>query len=111
MTKKRGAFSHLQPWLGLAGGAIGWSLAHQIASNTIFEDCRAGDPAFVLLVGLGGLAIAGAGGLASFGLRRREGESEGRRFAALLSALLAALAAFAILLQSLSALILPECAG
>lgn len=111
MSEKRGILGHLLPWLGLAGGAIGWTLAHQIGSNTIFDDCRTGDAPFVLLVGFAGLAIAAAGGIVSFGLWRRGDASEGRRFVALISALLAALATFAIILQSVAALILPDCAG
>ena len=110
MKRGRRAIEHLVPWLGMAGAAVGWGLSHQTGSTVVFDDCRAGDPAFVLLVCLGGLALAALGGYFSFAAWRRDG-SEARRFIGLVGALLAALAAFAILLQAASGLILPPCAA
>ncbi|HEX8261504.1 MAG TPA: hypothetical protein VF547_01370 [Allosphingosinicella sp.] len=110
MTGRRRPLEHLLPWLGMAAAAVGWGASHQVASNAVFDDCRVGDPAFVLLVCLGGLAVAALGGYFSFDVWRRD-ESEGRRFIGLVGALLAALAAFAILLQAASSLILPPCAA
>ena len=100
---------HLQPWLGLAGAAFGWGAAHQVGSAAIFDDCRVAQPGFVLLVGVLGLAVTVAGGLFSLDIWRRADESPGRRFLGLLGALLAALAGFAVILQSVSALIIPPC--
>jgi hypothetical protein len=100
---------HALPWLGIAAAAIGWGAAHQLGSDTIFDDCRVGG-GFVLLVCLAGLAITALGGFFSWGVWRSE-ESEGRRFLGLLGALLAALAGFAILLQGASGLILAPCAA
>jgi len=100
----------LRPWLGLAAAAVGWGASHQLGSNAIFDDCRAGGAAFVLLVCLGGLAVTALGGFFSFGVWRRD-RSEARRFAGLVGILLAALAAFAILLQGASGLILDPCAA
>ena len=105
---RRGA---LLPWLGAIAGALGWALSHQLASNGIFDDCTAGG-GFVLLVCAPALLLTVAGGIASFGAwSGGAGYGEARRFAGLLSALIAALAAFAIILQSLAALILPACAA
>ena len=110
MSSRRSAFDHAQPWLGLAGGALGWALTHQIGSNAIFDDCHVGSPAFVALIGLAGLLIAVAGGLASLAAwRRGEAETPGRRLVGAVGALLALLAAFAIVLQSIAPLIMPPC--
>lgn len=99
------------PWAGIAAGAFGWAATHQLGSNAVFDNCRAGSPAFIVLIGLAGLAVALIGGLISFAIWRREAESGGRRFVGLIGAMLAALAAFAIVLQSAASLILPSCAA
>ena len=111
MARKK-AIEHLAPWLGLLGAGAGWFLAHQLGSNMAFDDCRVGDGGFALLTGLLGLLITAAGGYYSWDVwRRGSGETEGRRFVGLLGLLLAALTGFAIVLQSLSGLILPSCAA
>ena len=107
----RRSLEHLQPWLGIAAAALGWGAAHQVASASIFDDCRAANPGFVLLVCGLGLVVAIIGGLFSWDIWRRADESPGRRFVGMIGALLAALASFAIILQSLSALIIPPCTG
>jgi hypothetical protein len=104
-----GRIRHLLPWAGIAAAAAGWALAHQLGSDTVFDDCRVGG-GFVVLVCLGGLIVAGLGGFLSWGVWRRD-ESEGRRFLGLVGLLLTALAAFAILLQAASGLILAPCAA
>ncbi len=110
MTRERRPIEHLLPWLGMAAAAVGWGVSHQLGSNAVFDDCRTGNPGFVLLVCLGGLAVTALGGYFSFDVWRRD-ESEGRRFIGLVGAMLAALAAFAILLQAASALLLAPCSA
>lgn len=107
----RRALEHLQPWLGLAAAALAWGASHQVASASIFDDCRAASPLFVLGTGIIALAVAIAGGLFSWDIWRRPDETPGRHFLGLIGFLLAALASFAIILQSLSALIIPPCTG
>jgi hypothetical protein len=104
-------FGQLQPWLGMVLAAAGWAGSHQVASASIFDDCRAASPLFVLLTGVIGLVLAIAGGLFSMVVGRRQRESAGRHFIALIGILFAALASFAIILQSASALVIPPCAG
>jgi len=99
---------HLAPWLGILGAAVGWFLSHQFGSNAAFDDCRSGDAACVLLVGVVGLLLATGGGYFSWDVWRRD-EDPPRRFIGLVGLLLALLAAFAIILQSVSGLILPDC--
>jgi hypothetical protein len=102
----------LLPWLGAITGLAGWGLSHQIASNSVLDDCSIGGGGFVLLVCAPALLLAIGGGVASFSVwAGGTGEGEARRFIGLLSALIAALAAFTIILQSLSPLVLPACAA
>jgi hypothetical protein len=109
---KRGRFGieHAAPWLGIVAATLGWGVAHQVSSNSVFDDCASRGPGFVLLVGVICLIVDLAGGFFSFNVWRR-GESEGRRFVGLVGAMLAALAAFVIVLQAVSALVLPACAA
>jgi hypothetical protein len=107
----RRPLEHAQPWLGIAASALGWAVSHQVASSSIFDDCRVATPGFVLLVGAIGLVVAVVGGLFSWDICRRPDETPGRHFLGLTGALLAGLASFAITLQSISALIIPPCAA
>jgi hypothetical protein len=109
MNKPR-RLEHLLPWLGILAAASGWALSHQLGSNTVFDDCRAG-LGLVLLACLAGLLIVAAGAYVSFDIWRRSDETAGRRFIGIVGTLLAGLAAFAIVLQAVSALILPRCVG
>ncbi|MDQ4087625.1 MAG: hypothetical protein M3177_06420 [Pseudomonadota bacterium] len=107
---ERTTLEHMAPWLGMLAAAVGWAASHQVGSNAVFDDCRTGEPWFVLLVCLLGLLLAAGGAWYSYDVwRQGEKETEGRRFIGLLGAFLAGLAAFAIVLQALSALILPRC--
>jgi hypothetical protein len=101
------------PWAGMFVGALAWFAHHQIGSNADFWSCRAGGP--LLTVGLGlvfGL-IAAAAGWVSWRTRiakpANPDRPESRMFAAVVSAGSAALFCFAIILQSLSGLIVPGC--
>jgi hypothetical protein len=98
------------PWAGLVGAGLAWALSHQIGSNAIFDDCRAGNPLFVGVVGLLALALAAASGFGSWRIWRRGGkETEPRRFLGLVGALFAALLALAILLEIAASVIIPGC--
>lgn len=109
MSGERRMIEHLAPWLGMLGAAAGWFASQLAGSNAVFDDCRFGAGWFVVAVSLAGLALAAAGGFFSLDVWRRRDETEGRRFLGLVAALLAALAAFAIVLQTIASLILPRC--
>ena len=111
MSRPRSALASLAPWLGTIAAIVGWGVSHQLGSDSIFDDCSAGGGAFVLLVCAPALVLTVVGGVFSFGVWSGGGEGEGRRFIGLVSGLLAALAAFAILLQIAAGLILPGCAA
>lgn len=99
----------LGPWSGAIGGGLGWALADQGGSNFAFARCGEANPALMLLIGALGLAIAAVGGVTSW--RLRETLEGGRRFVALIGAMMAALFGLGILLQTSAALILPRCFG
>jgi uncharacterized membrane protein YccC len=108
--KRAQLLEHLMPWAGLVLAALAWFGAHQTGSNAAFDDCVATDWAFNALVNLIGLALALAGCFLSWKIwRRGEEETEGRRFLGLTGALLAALLAFALILQLVSGFIVPRC--
>jgi hypothetical protein len=98
----------LWPWAGMIGSGAAWILTHQGGSDGTFYDCRTGLEV-TLIVGLLSLVVTAVSGLASFRLWRRGGETEARRFVALIGWLFAILLGLAILLPMLAALILPEC--
>ena len=102
----------LLPWLGCVGAVVGWGASHQVGSNAIFDDCAATGGAFAALVCAAGLIVTLLGGVASFSVWcGGAGRGEAGRFIGLVSTLLAMLAAFAIILQLVSGLILPACAA
>ena len=97
-----------QPALGILLAALGWALSHQVGSNSVFDACAGGSP-LIIVVSLVGLAITAAGGLYCWLAWR--GDERGRSILGAVGALLAVLAGFAIVLQIVSGLILPECAA
>ena len=108
---KRGdVIEHLMPWAGIVLAGLAWFAAHQIGSDTVFDDCQAGNPLFNALVNLVGLALALLGGLFGWRIWRRDGdETEGRRFLGLLGMLFAMLLCFALVLQLVAGFIVPRC--
>ena len=106
--KRARAVMELWPWAGLAGAALAWALAHQIGSDSLFDDCSAG-LVLTTVVGVLTLLLTAVSGLASFRLWRRHGETAARRFVALLGWLFALLLALAILLPTIAAFLLPGC--
>jgi len=97
------------PWAGLVGAFAGWSLTHQIGSNSAFDKCHATAALPMLLLGLLGLGVIAGGGYASFSLSRREHESGTRRFIALVCTMMACVFGMALLWQTISSLIIPRC--
>ena len=106
--KRASAAMELWPWAGMIGAGAGWVLAHQIGSDGTFYDCRSGAEV-TIIVGLVTLILTVVSGVASFRLWRRGGETEARRFVALLGWLFAILLGLAIALSTAGGLIIPEC--
>jgi len=99
-----------QPFIALLLVAGGWALSHQFGSDGVFDDCQARGGGYVVATSLIGLLITVAGGwYAAIGWRAPE--ERGRSFLAVVTLLLAVIAAVAILMQVAAGLILPQCAA
>ena len=99
----------LLPWGGLIGGTLGAGLAHQIGSESVFNDCQAASPVPVLIVGVLGLLLIAGGALGSWKVWGHKDEEPSRRLIASVSLMTAGLLAFATLLPMIAALIIPSC--
>jgi hypothetical protein len=107
--------SRLIPWAGWAGGALGWVLSDQAGSDLAQWDCTRAVPPLMLAIGAAGALLALAGGFVSYRFWRRlagpidQPYAGARRFIAGTSALAAAIFLLAILFQTASSLIIPQC--
>ena len=106
--RRASAAMELWPWAAMIGSGLAWVLAHQIGSDGTFYECDNGTE-ITLIVGVLALFVTAVSGVASFRLWRRGGETEARRFIALIGWLFAILLFLAILLPTLAGLIFPEC--
>ena len=97
------------PWAGLALGTTGYFLAHQIGSDSTFQDCRVGSPWIVILGTLVGLAVTGAGALGSWSVYAADSETPARRLVAAVGLMACVLYAIGIVLPFIAALIIPPC--
>lgn len=99
----------LMPWAGLALGTLGAGLAHQLGSDSTFQDCRVGSPALVIVGTIVGLLLVGIGALASWRVYGGDGEGPARRLIASVSLMACGVFAMAIILPLIAALIIPRC--
>jgi hypothetical protein len=105
----------LAPWAGWILGILGWVLSDQIGSDLAQTDCTLADPPLMLAIGAGGAALAILGGLISAHVWRSMGGDIGqpyagaRRFAAGTGVLAAGIFLLAIVFQTVSSLIIPQC--
>ncbi len=97
------------PWAGLALGTTGYFLAHQLGSDSTFQDCRVGSPWMVLVATIVGLAVIGSGAFGSWGVYAARTESPARRLLAVVGLLACLLYAIGIILPFIAALIIPGC--
>jgi hypothetical protein len=97
------------PWAGLALGTTGYFLAHQIGSDSTFQDCRVGSPWMVIVGALLGLAVIGAGAFGSWGVYAASAETPARRLIAIVGLLACALYVMGVVLAVIAALVIPGC--
>ncbi|MFL6752374.1 MAG: hypothetical protein ACJ8FL_04000 [Sphingomicrobium sp.] len=97
------------PWAGLALGRLGAAVAQQLGADSTFQDCTVGSPWVVIAGTIIGLALIGAGTLASWRVFGDRDEGPARRLIAAVSLMAAALFAIATVLPFISALIIPGC--
>ena len=97
------------PWAALALGTTGYFIAHQVGSDSTFQDCRVGSPWIVLLGTLLGLAIIGLGALGSWRVYAATAEPPARRLVAVVGLLACALYLVGAVLPLIAALLIPRC--
>ena len=97
------------PWAGIALGTLGFALAHQLGSDSTFQDCRSGSPLIVTIGTIAGLALVALGALVSWRVYRADGEGPARRMVATVSLMATAIFAMAIILPFIASLVIPQC--
>jgi hypothetical protein len=97
------------PWAGLALGTLGVALAHQIGSDSTFQDCTVGSQWVVILGTIIGLALIASGAVASWRVFAADGEAAARKLIATVSLMATVLFALFVLLSFVAALIIPPC--
>ena len=97
------------PWAGLALGTTGFFLAHQIGSDSTFQDCRIGSPLIVVFGTIVGLVVIGLGAFGSWGVYAAQSESPARKLIAIVGLLACALFAIGVILPFIAAFIIPSC--
>lgn len=97
------------PWGGLALGTFGYFLAHQIGSDSSFQDCAAAIPALVIFGTLLGFAIIAFGAFCSWTVFAASEEAAARRLIATVSLMAAALFEIGVILPLIASMIIPRC--
>ena len=103
------AVDRFMPWAGLALGTLGYFVAHQLGSDSTFQDCRVGSPWIVTLATLIGLGVIGSGAFISWPVFRTSEEGPARRLVASVSLMACLLYAIGVVLPFLAALIITRC--
>jgi hypothetical protein len=97
------------PWAGLALGTTGYFLAHQIGSDSTFQDCRVGSPLMVIVGTIVGLVVIGLGAFGSWGVYAADTETPARKLVAIVGLLACALYVIGVTLPLIAALSIPGC--
>ncbi len=97
------------PWAGMALGTLGAGFAHQLGSDSTFQDCRVGSPAIVIVGTVVGLLLVALGALGSWRVYAAEGEGQARRLVATVSLMACGLFAMAIILPFIASMVIPRC--
>jgi hypothetical protein len=97
------------PWAGLALGTLGVGFAHQLGSDSTFQDCRVGSPLIVIIGTIVGLALIGLGALGSWRVYGADGETPARRMLAIVSIMACGVFAMAVILPFIASLVIPGC--
>jgi hypothetical protein len=97
------------PWAGLALGTTGFFLAHQMGSDSTFQDCRIGSPWIVTFATVIGITIIATGALGSWRVFASRSEAPARRLIAAVSVLACALFVMGVVLPFIAAMVIPRC--
>ncbi len=105
----------LAPWAGWIGGLLGWAVSDQFGSYVVQLDCAHADPPLMVGIGVTGAAVVILGGLLSGHAWHRpaggldQPQKGARQFIGGTGALAAGIFLLAILFQTASSLIIPQC--
>ena len=108
MKRARFLAEAFAPWAGLIIGLLAAGFVHQFGSDGTFDHCRTISPGPLLIVAAFGVVACLASGAASW-RKVRGSDDETSRVIGLVSAGMAGLFIFAILLAMIAALVLPPC--
>jgi len=108
-VKRKSIRDGLSPWAGIMLGTLGAGLAHQIGSDSTFQDCTVGSPWIVILGAVIGLALVTAGAFLSYGVFASRAEPPVRKMLSVVSLLASALFSMAIVLPLIASLVIPQC--
>ena len=97
------------PWAGIALGTTGFFLTHQLGSDSVFQDCRVGSPAIVIVATIAGLALIGLGALGSWRIYAADAETPARKLVAVVGLMASAVFALGVILPLIAALVIPQC--
>jgi hypothetical protein len=97
------------PWAGLALGTLGAGLAHQIGSDSTFQDCQFSSPAVIVVGTIAGIALVTLGALLSWRVYSADAETPARKLVAMVSLMACALFTLAIVLPFIASLVIPRC--
>jgi hypothetical protein len=97
------------PWAGLALGTVGYFLAHQLGSDSTFQDCRVGSPLIVTIGTIAALVIISIGAVGSWRIYAAPAEGQARKLVAIVSLLACALYTIGVILPFIAALVIPRC--
>jgi hypothetical protein len=103
------ARDRFMPWAGLALGTAGFFLAHQLGSDSTFQDCRVGSPLIVTIGTIAGLLTIGLGAFGSWRVYGAQGEGPARRLVAGVAMLACVFFALAVILPFIASMIIPRC--
>jgi hypothetical protein len=97
------------PWSALALGTAGFFLAHQIGSDSVFQDCAFSSPLMVVVGTIVGLGLLALGALGSWRVYANDSETAARKLVAIVGLLACGLYALAVILPLIASLVIPQC--
>ena len=109
MTTRERIRDGFMPWAALALGTAGFFLAHQLGSDSVFQDCRVGSPLMVIVGTVAGLALIALGALGSWRVYGADAETPARKLVAVVGLMSGALYAMAVTLPLIASLLIPQC--
>jgi Na+/proline symporter len=106
--------TRLTPWAGWIGGLLGWVASDQVGTSFAQADCTKADLPVMIAIGATGAAIVIVGGLISLSAWRNAGDLDRpgagtRHFLAGTGLLAACIFLLAIIFQTMSSFIIPQC--